>query len=362
MGKYKYRVVDSDAHYMEGLDQLVDYFPEPWKSRMIGSSGKDKASIAGIYPISTGDRSVFGRIQRDEFTEMQRNAGGFTPEIIPDVMEFLGVDAINMLSQKMLTFSRIKGDDPRATLLANAYTDYMLDKVVNPDEGIYTMAPLPFQEPKEAVELIDRVSHEKGIIGGCFVTAGPEPPFGNRKYDPIYEAAEANNLPIVFHAGGGGIDEFVNAGYEKFIETHVLGFLMANQSQITSLVIQGIPEKFPNLKIVFQESGVFWIPLMMHRLDTEYLKRQSEAPLLTKKPSEYIKDMYFGIQPLEVPEDLSYLRQIIDMIGGTDRLLYASDYPHWDYDPPSAITDLSILSEDEKQRVLSGTAHEVFGI
>ena len=224
MGKYKYRVVDSDAHYMEGLDQLVDYFPEPWKSRMIGGSGKDKASIAGIYPISTGDRSVFGRIQRDEFTEMQRNAGGFTPEIIPDVMEFLGVDAINMLSQKMLTFSRIKGDDERATLLANAYTDYMLDKVVNPDEGIYTMAPLPFQEPKEAVELIDRVSHEKGIIGGCFVTAGPEPPFGNRKYDPIYEAAEANNLPIVFHAGGGGIDEFVSAGYEKFIETHLLGF------------------------------------------------------------------------------------------------------------------------------------------
>ena len=137
---------------------------------------------------------------------------------------------------------------------------------------------------------------------------------------------------------------------------------MANLSQITSLVVQGIPEKFPNLKIVFQESGVFWIPLMMHRLDTEYLKRQSEAPLLTKKPSEYIKEMYFGVQPLEIPDELSYLRQVIEMIGGADRLLYASDYPHWDYDPPSAITDLSILSEDEKKRILSGTANEVFGI
>ena len=62
-----FRVVDSDAHYMEGLDQLVDYFPEPWKTRLLGGTKKDKASIAGIYPISTGDRSVFGRIHRDEF-------------------------------------------------------------------------------------------------------------------------------------------------------------------------------------------------------------------------------------------------------------------------------------------------------
>ena len=110
------------------------------------------------------------------------------------------------------------------------------------------------------------------------------------------------------------------------------------------------------------ESGVFWIPLMMQRLDVEYLKRQSEAPLLTKKPSEYIKNMYFGAQPIELPEDLSYLRQVIDMIGGADRIMYASDYPHWDYDPPSTITELPILSEKEKKRILSGTAEEVFGI
>jgi predicted TIM-barrel fold metal-dependent hydrolase len=133
-------------------------------------------------------------------------------------------------------------------------------------------------------------------------------------------------------------------------------------AQLTSLVVQGTPEKFPDLDIVFQESGIFWVPTMMHRLDAEYLKRQSEAPLLERRPSAYMREFYYGTQPLEVPEDETRLRQVIDDIGGAERLMYASDYPHWDYDRPSAITDRCLLDAGEKERILGGTAHEVFGI
>jgi predicted TIM-barrel fold metal-dependent hydrolase len=363
----EFTVTDADAHYLEDISELSAYLDndDPWKHRLSsiesdGSGREDEGSVpVDIFPGSTGSRNLYGRIRRDEISYPEEE---MRPEDIPLLMDHLGVDKTSLLSQKMLTFARIQGDDERAKVLANTYTDYMLDQVVDPSEGIYTMIPIPYQEPEAAVELIDRVADEKGIIAGCMITGGPEPPLGNRKYDPIYQAAEEADLALNFHTGGGGLDEFHIKGYEKFIETHTLGFLWNNMSQLTSLIVQGTPEKFPDLQIAFQESGIFWVPTMMHRLDTEYLKRQSEAPLLTKRPSEYMKEFYYGIQPMEIPENEVFLEHIIEMIGGADRLMYASDYPHWDYDRPSVITDREFLSDTEKQRILSGTAEEAFGL
>ena len=56
------------------------------------------------------------------------------------------------------------------------------------------------------------------------------------------------------------------------------------------------------------------------------------------------------------------LQRFIDMIGGPDQLMYTSDYPHWDYDPPSVIQKQSFLSDDEKAQILGGNAVEVFGL
>lgn len=50
------------------------------------------------------------------------------------------------------------------------------------------------------------------------------------------------------------------------------------------------------------------------------------------------------------------------MIGGADRLMYVSDYPHVDYDAPTAITSIPGLSEDEKEKILGGNALEVFDL
>jgi len=347
-------VVDTDAHYWEPLGDFADYLEEPWKSRIA-----DREDPGGLLPQSTGDRFMSGRIRRDEVPYPVED---MTPDQIPGAMAHVGVDQIVLLPNKMLTFGKLAGEDERPIALANGYVDYMLDEVVRPDDGVYTMIIAPYQDPDAAVDLIDRVGDERGIVAVCMITAGPEPPLGNRKYDPIYAAAEAAKLPVVFHSGGSSLDDFFIRGYEKFIETHTLGFLWSNMAQLTSLVVQGTPEKFPDLDIVFQESGIFWVPTMMHRLDAEYLKRQSEAPLLERRPSAYMREFYYGTQPLEVPEDETRLRQVIDDIGGAERLMYASDYPHWDYDRPSAITDRCLLDAGEKERILGGTAHEVFGI
>ncbi|MFC7216073.1 amidohydrolase family protein [Saliphagus sp. GCM10025334] len=346
-------VVDVDAHFLETIEELATYLDsdDPWRERL--EEAPDK-----LLPSNTPDHYRYGRIQRDEVGYLDEEMG---LDAVPTTMEHVGLDKIILLSHRVISFTEIIADDRRATIFANTFTDFMLDKIVDPDSGIYTMVPAPYNDPDEAVELIDRVADEPGIVGVCMITAGAEPPLGNRRYDPIYDAAERADLPVVFHAGGSSLDGFHRKGYSRFIESHSLGFLENNMEQLTSIVIQGVPEKFPDLDIVFQESGTLWPASYMYRLDEEYLKRQSEAPLLEKLPSEYIKEFYFGTQPMEIPTDTEFLERSMRTIG-VGQFMYASDYPHWDYDPPNIITDLPFLSEQEKKQILGETAEEVFGI
>lgn len=354
-------IVDADAHYYEPSEEIAKYFDEPWRQRVLDSWKDADSMMSNLFPSSTGDQENYGRIQRNEL-ETESGRGLSSPEDIPLAMDHVGVDKSIILSHRMLSFARIEGEDARQVVLANGYVDYMLDNVVNPEEGIYTMIPVPYQDPQAAAELIDRVKDETGIVGVVFVTPGVEPPLGHRRYDVIYQAAENAGLPVVFHGGGASLDYFYINGYEKFIETHTLGFMLNNAAQLTSIVIQGVPEKFPDLDIVFQESGIFWVSTMMNRLDAEYMKRQSEAPLLERRPSKYMQEFYYGTQPMEQPANPDHLKYTFEMIGGPDRLMYSSDYPHWDYDPPSVISKQSFLSTSDKKQVLSGNAEEVFGI
>jgi len=129
---------------------------------------------------------------------------------------------------------------------------------------------------------------------------------------------------------------------------------------LTNMVIHAIPERFPRLKFIWMECGVAWIPFLMFRLDNEYMMRPSEAPGLKKKPSEYMRDFYYTSQPLEWPDNLNHLAYIFEMIHAESQLLYASDYPHWDFDLPSRIYDLPFLTEKAKRRILGKNALELF--
>jgi hypothetical protein len=329
-------VVDTDAHYLEEIGDLADYIDpsDPWKRRMKGEPGK-------ITPSNTPDHYHYGRIKREERTRPM------TPEDVPAAMEKLDIDQILMLSHTMISFSRIDAEDRRPIVLARAYMEYMLDKVLDPSEGVYTAIPVPHHDPTESLELIDDYADEPGVVGVCMITSGAAPPLGHRRYEPIYAEAEKRGLPVIFQAGGS---------------SHSLGFLWSNMAQLTSILIQGVPEKFPDLDFVLQEAGIMWVPAYTARLDSEYLKRREEAPLLEKRPSEYAQEIYYGTQPIERPASNEYFQATIDAIGGPEQLMYASDYPHWDYDPPNSITDIPFLSEDEKAKILGGTAAEVFGL
>jgi predicted TIM-barrel fold metal-dependent hydrolase len=127
-------------------------------------------------------------------------------------------------------------------------------------------------------------------------------------------------------------------------------------------IFNGMPERFPKLKTVWIESGLAWVPFLMQRFDNEFMMRTSDAPLLKRKPSEYMREMFFTSQPMEMVNNTSALQLTFEMINAKSQLLYSSDYPHWDMDLPSTIYDLPFLDQGSKRGILGGNAQKLFNL
>ena len=164
--------------------------------------------------------------------------------------------------------------------------------------------------------------------------------------------------PLAFHSGFSWQDQSM-VQLNRFLSMHALSFVHFNMIHMTNWVINGLPERFPKLNVIWVESGLAWLPYLMQRLDSEYMMRSSEAPLLKKRPSEYITDMYYTSQPLECQHP-KLLEATLEAIRAETQLLFSSDWPHWDFDVPATVTDLPFLDEDAKRRILGLNAKALF--
>jgi predicted TIM-barrel fold metal-dependent hydrolase len=136
----------------------------------------------------------------------------------------------------------------------------------------------------------------------------------------------------------------------------------SNLIHATNWIINGIPERFPKLKPIWVESGLAWVPFLMQRLDDQYLMRPSEAPQLRRLPSEYMREhFWYTTQPMETT-NLKALEVTLEMINAETQLLFASDWPHYDFDLPGEIIDLPFLSEQAKRNILGLNAARIFGL
>jgi predicted TIM-barrel fold metal-dependent hydrolase len=140
---------------------------------------------------------------------------------------------------------------------------------------------------------------------------------------------------------------------------HVLVHSMQNQA--ASLILEGVFEAFPRLKVVLIEGGFAWGPTLAWRLDNHWRKMRDEVPHLKRPPSDYMRsNLWFATQPVEEPENPEDLHQVFEWIGW-DRIVSSSDYPHWDYDEPSRVLPAGV-SKDNRDAFFLGNARKVFGI
>jgi hypothetical protein len=345
-------IVDADVHLSGGIspEELAEHLEEPHASRVTSPY---------CYPASTGsdwDPRMGGKIEPRTLE---------TPEQVrEDLVEGFHID-----HPLLNTISGCAGmpNSDLAVGMMRATNDVMLEKFLD-DTEFLALASVAPQRPDLAAEELDRIGREDQFVGVFLESYAQQPPLGDPVYDPLYEAAEDNGLQIAFHgaAATGFKRDFPqqNSGLEEFLSVHTLAHLWQQSLTFTSLLVQGVPAKFPDLNFTFLEAGIAWVPYMMWRLNKEYSFRRSEAPLLEKSPEEYVRDQfYFASQPLGEPNDPEQMRQMLDIVG-PESLMFASDYPHWDFDHPEELGNYlrSMFTAEEREQVLVETPREAFGL
>ena len=341
-------IVDVDVHLGIPQDALARYTDDPHASWL---------RAPGIQLKSPGwDPTLGGKIPARSVAD--------PATVREEVIDGLGVDV--PLLNVFRNLARLSQTDT-AVALQRACNDWLLDGFLD-DDDFLGLATVQTQRPDRAAEELDRVGDENGIVGVFLPTTGPDPPLGDPVYDPLYEAAADHGLTPVFHgATNSGFDvgfPKYNQAFEKFIEAHVNAHLWSQAMTVTSLVTHGAPVKFPELDFVVLEAGIGWVPYLMFRLNKEAAMRRAEVPLLDDDPESYIRDaFYFASQPLGEPTDAAHMGQLLEMVG-VDSLLFASDYPHWDFDHPSELYGHlnRHFDAEERERVLSENAMDVFGL
>lgn len=343
----EYTVVDTDVHLRIPLEEVATYLDEPYRERV----------ERGQIPKDSWNRYKSGRIDRRPVKNAE--------ELREKLCEQFGIDH-PIVNPSMPYLPRISEPDYAHTLI-QGYNDYLIEHVLDPDHDFFGLAQIATQKPDRAAEEIDRVGSESQVVGLYVIPMGTELPIGDERYDPIYKAAEDNDLAIAFHPHGtiAAVD-FPKQyyGFNQYISVHTLGFVWGQMQAVVSLIENATPVKFPKLNFAFLEGDVGWVAGLMFRLNKEYSARRDELPLLEKQPEEYIKEFYFASQPLGEPVRGSDVFHLLDAMDAPRTLMFSSDFPHWDFDNPSDLFKYlqANCTEEERRRILSGNAIEAFGL
>jgi predicted TIM-barrel fold metal-dependent hydrolase len=354
-------IVDVDSHHYENehFSEILP-FMENDVLRQTALQGRLKGGRERLLPIQAGfTQDMGGRVTRYPLRSSEKTEDGKPRDVQLGHrwMDAMSVDYACLFPTGMLNV----GLHPQKEMevdLCWAYNRWLTEKVLpESDRRFYSMLPLPFSDPDESLRQIETFGHRKGVTGFMVTTVRTLPVHDNA-YMKVYRAMEERRLALSFHSGPNW-QEPVFKSCNRFISVHALGFSFYNILHCTNWVINGLGERFPKLAVIWTESGLAWVPFLMQRLDHEYMLRSSECPTLKKKPSDYMRDMYYSSQPMEI-QDMKALECTFRMIKAETQLLYSSDYPHWDFDLPTTIFDLPFLSEKAKHNILGGNAARLF--
>jgi uncharacterized protein len=354
-------ICDVDGHHYESgsYAKICEYIEDPVmrdQAKYQGMGGGGIASSRGGY------QELMGRVTRYPGRRKEKTPSGLLRDIALTKrwLDAIGIDVVCLFPTPMLSL----GLTPRKEVevaLARAYNRWLCEEVLAQEPRIRSSLYLPLNDPEATYQVVKEFGGKKGVIGFTIVAPHYKAVYDNA-YIKTYSLIEEMGLPLVFHgAFAWGEDQSIGL-CNRFLAVHALGFSWFNILHCTNWLVNGMPERFPKLKVAWVESGLAWIPFLMQRLDNEWMMRSSEVPLLKRRPSDYMREMFYSTQPMEMVHNREALELTFKMINAETQLMYASDYPHWDMDLPSTIYDLPFLGEQAKCNILGGNAKRFFNL
>jgi predicted TIM-barrel fold metal-dependent hydrolase len=246
-----------------------------------------------------------------------------------------------------------------AVALASAVNDWQIAEWLDKEPRLRASIVVPSQIPALAAREIDRVADHPGFVQ-VLLPARTQHPLGSRLFHPLWEAIARHDLVAGIHFGGVPGNPPTPSGWPSYFFEEYVGMASVFASQVTSVIVEGVFDQFPTLRVALLEAGFTWLPPHMWRFDKEWRNLRRLVPWVKRPPSAYIREhIRLTIQPLDAPPEPRQLLEVVDQLGSDELLLYASDYPHQHVaDPEQAL--LRHLPEALARKIRSENARALY--
>ena len=224
-------------------------------------------------------------------------------------------------------------NDDMAAALCLAVNDWMARELLDRDPRLRASILVPGQSPELAVREIERTAPDRRFVQVLLLAMG-ETPLGRRVHWPIYAAAEKHELAIGIHAGSTYRVAPTYSGWTSYRVEDYVAQSTAFETQLLSLVAEGVFQKFPRLKVVLIESGFTWLPTWLWRTSKTWRGVRAEVPWIDRTPVDIVHEhVRFTLQPVDAPPtEPGKLLRTLEHMGSDRQLLFSTDYPHWQFD------------------------------
>ncbi len=258
----------------------------------------------------------------------------------------------------------LEGIDPELqAAMARAYNRWGEEMRETSKGVVITSGPVPLNDVARAVEEIQYAYDHLGIR--CF-WARPDQfnhrNLGDRYYDPIYELLQDLDCAFATHeymglnAPTAGSDRF-----DTFTEWHTVVHPHEAQSALLSMIVHGVFERFPRLRVAYMEAGCGWLPSWLHRIDEHLeLAGAAEAPDLTMSATDYFRRNCW----ISTECDDRYVADVMRWMGD-DHIVFETDFPHPDSKYPKATEHFlalepDLIGDDSKRKILWDNAVDLY--
>ena len=281
---------------------------------------------------------------------------GYDPVAQVMGMEMEGVDIAVLFPTMGLGLIARDGMDPfLSEALCRAYNDWIHDFCQHSPDRLKFAAMLPFHDVTLACRELRRCVTELGAVGSFI-----RPNLVNGRYwhsnywDPLYSLHEELNVTWGFHEGTGAWYSNMNTLYgENRFYRHVASHWIEMQQALVAMIIGGVFEFHPNLRVGFLEAQNSWAPGLLSRIEWDYPQyQQTHAPYLSLTPKEYFQRNCWAAVEGSEPE----IEATASLIGA-DRMCISTDYPHFDSNFPNVSNNLlQGVSRETAAAILYGGA------
>ncbi|RYE43746.1 MAG: amidohydrolase [Hyphomicrobiales bacterium] len=344
--------IDADSHNLISVADLLPYLPQRWRRYVetIGLRGQQATSLtASASPLAS---------RADAWGPNGEPPGSDPALFVHNLLDRFDLDVAILNSTLMQTQQFMGPGSPRDLIsaLQRAGNDYEQEHWLEHDPRFRGAICVPFEDIDAAVAEVERCAADPRFVQ-ILLPFRTFDPLGNPKYWPLLEIAQEHKLPIALHPAAQHVT--TGAGWQSFYYEHHTALPAALYAQMASLIFEGALDRFPDVQILFTEGGWSWVAPYAWRLDSVWSMLRDEVPDLQRAPSEYVgQNFWFTTQPIEEPE---HPRQLLEMFGQLEqvglgeKLMFSSDYPHWDFDSPDRAIPRH-LPEDVRTRIIGGNA------